>query len=78
MITLSVTLPEPVAAVFYDAAEKINQQFGTTERHPIDAKALIAFALAGQESQDLCARFDLALRAIRGIDVPDLPNPVLK
>lgn len=77
MITLSVTLPEPVAAVFFDAAEKINRQFGT-DQQPIDAKALMAFALAGHEAQELCARFDLALRAIRGIEVPDLPNPVLK
>lgn len=76
MITLSVTLPEPVAAVYFDAAEKINQQFGT-QQQPIDAKALIAFTLAAHEPQELCARFDLALRAIRGIEIPDLPNPVL-
>lgn len=78
MITLSVTLPEPVAAVFFDAAEKINEQFGTSAQHPIDAKALMAFALAGNEPHELCARFDLALRAIRGIEVPELPNAVLK
>jgi hypothetical protein len=77
MITLSVTLPEPVAAEFFEAAQMINDQFGKLN-HPVDAKALMAFALARHEAKDLCAQFDLALRAVRGIDVPDaIPNPVL-
>ena len=76
MITLSVTVTEPVAAEFFEAAEKLNTQFGPLNP-PVEAKTLMAFALARNDAADLCAQFDLALRAVRGIDVPALPNPVL-
>ena len=74
MITLSVTVPEPVAAEYFEAAEKLNAQHGPLNP-PIEAKTLIAFALARNEAADLCAQFDLALRAVRGIDGPTLPTP---
>lgn len=65
MITLSLQVPESVAAEFYQAADELNQRFGATEPR-IDAKGLMAFALARHESNDLCAQFDLALRLVRG------------
>lgn len=77
MLTLSVTLPEAVAAEFFEAAEKINSQHSRMNP-PMDARILMAFALARNDADDLCAQFDLALRAVRGIDVPELPNPVLQ
>ena len=75
MITLNLTLPTPVAAEFYQAAEELNRRFGETSPR-IEAKTLMAFALAGHDSQSLCEQFDLSLRIIRG--EPPLPNPVIK
>ncbi len=65
MITLNLQIPEKVAAEFYQAADELNQRFGATDPR-IDAKSLMAFALARHESGDLCAQFDLALRLVRG------------
>jgi hypothetical protein len=78
MITLNITLPSPVAAEFYQAAEELNRRFGETTPK-IEAKTLMAFALAGHDWQGLCEQFDLSLRIIRGEPAsPPLPNPVIK
>lgn len=76
MITLNITLPETVAAEFFQAADALNRRFGET-KPGIEAKTLMAFALARFDSRDVCAQFDLALRMIQGpVDRPF--NPVLK
>lgn len=76
MITLNLQLPETVAAEFYQAADELNKRFGET-KPKIDAKTLMAFALSGHDSADVCAQFDLALRCVRGRDEPPF-NPALK
>jgi len=77
MLTLSVKLPEPTAAEYFEAAERINDEFkGLNPR--MDANTLVAFMASSYEARDICARFELALRAARGIPVPDLPNPVIE
>ncbi len=82
MITLNLSLPEPVFAEYAEAADKLNQRFGNDPRKPlIDGKTLMAFALARHESGDICSQFDLALRLVTGeVGGPPrpLPNPVLK
>jgi hypothetical protein len=70
MITLNLPLPEPVAAEYYAAAEELNRRF-TAANPKIDAKALMAFALARHECADLCAQFDLALRLVQGANPLD-------
>ena len=75
MITLNLQIPEKVAAEFYQAADELNQRFGATDPR-IDAKSLMAFALARHESGDLCAQFDLALRLVRGPEEKPF-NPAL-
>jgi hypothetical protein len=75
MITLNLQIPETVAAEFYQAAEELNQRFGETKPR-IEAKALMAFALARHDANDVCAQFDLALRLVRGTKEPPF-NPVL-
>ena len=75
MITITLQLPEPVAAEFYAAADKLNGRFpGASPK--LEAKTLMAFALARHDSDDLCAQFDLALRMIQGQPEPPF-NPVL-
>ena len=75
MITLNLQIPETVAAEFYQAADELNQRFGETKPR-IEAKALMAFALARHDANDVCAQFDLALRLVRGTKEPPF-NPVL-
>jgi hypothetical protein len=76
MITLNLQIPETVAAEFYQAADVLNQRLG--EPNPrIEAKALMAFALARHDADDVCGQFDLALRVVRGVKEPPF-NPVLK
>jgi hypothetical protein len=75
MITLNLQIPETVAAEFYQAADELNQRFGETKPR-IEAKALMAFALARHDANDVCAQFDLALRLVRGVKEPPF-NPVL-
>ena len=83
MITLSLQLPETVAAEFYQAADELNQRFGDTPPLPakfkpfVDAKALMAFALARHSADDVCAQFDLALRLVRGRTAEPPFNPVM-
>jgi hypothetical protein len=76
MITLTLQLPEPVAAEFYAAAEQLNGRFAGANPK-IEAKSLMAFALARHECADLCALFDLALRLVQGPAEPPF-NPVLE
>ena len=75
MLSLTLQLPEPVAAEFFDAADQLNRRFGPTEPR-IEAKALMAFALARCDAGDVCAQFDLALRIVARRE--GLSNPVLK
>lgn len=75
MITLTLQLPEPVAAEFFAAADELNRRF-TGANPKIEAKSLMAFALARHECADICAQFDLALRLVQGPDEPPF-NPVL-
>ena len=74
MITLNVSLPETVAAEYYQAADELNQRFGDTTPK-IEAKSLIAFTLSRYDARDICAQFDLALRLVRSEEAPT--NPVL-
>ncbi len=76
MITLTLQVPEPVAAEFFQAADQLTQRFGATDPK-IEAKSLMAFALARHECADICAQFDLALRLVQGPDEPPF-NPVLE
>ena len=76
MITLNLQLPEPVAAEFYSAADQLNARFSGANPK-IEAKSLMAFALARHECEDICAQFDLALRLVQGAPEPPF-NPVLK
>ena len=76
MITLTLQLPEAVAAEFFSAADELNQRF-TGASPKIEAKSLMAFALARHECADICAQFDLALRLVQGPDAPPF-NPVLQ
>jgi len=75
MITLNVSVPEPVAAEYYQAAEELNQRFGSTDPK-IDAKTLMAFALSRNDAAAVCAQFDLALRLVRTPDEKPF-NPAL-
>lgn len=77
MLTLSVKLPEPVAAEYFEAADLLNTEYKGLNP-PMDANTLLAFMAAPYDAREICARFELGLRAVRGIPVPDLPNPVLK
>ena len=76
MITLTLQLPEPVAAEFFQAAEELNDRFAGANPK-IEAKSLMAFALARHDCDDVCAQFALALRLVRGPAEPPF-NPVLK
>ena len=76
MMHLNLQIPETVAAEFYTAADKLNQRFGDTTPK-IEAKSLMAFALARHDAEDVCAQFDLALRLVRGPAEPPF-NPALK
>jgi hypothetical protein len=76
MITLTLQLPEPIAAEFYAAADRLNGRF-TGASPKIEAKSLMAFALARHECDDICAQFDLALRLVQGPPEPPF-NPVLE
>ena len=65
MMNLTLPVPENVAAEYYAAAEQLNQRLpGASPK--IDAKQLMAFALARHECQDICSQFDLALRLVKG------------
>ncbi len=75
MITLNVQLPETVAAEFYQAADELNKRFGDTKPR-IEAKTLMAFALARHDAEEMCAQFDLALRIVHGANEPPF-NPAL-
>jgi hypothetical protein len=75
MITLTLQIPETVAAEFFSAADQLNGRF-TGASPKIEAKSLMAFALARHESADICAQFDLALRLVQGPVEPPF-NPVL-
>ena len=75
MITLTLQLPETVAAEFFSAADQLNGRF-TGASPKIEAKSLMAFALARHECSDICAQFDLALRLVQGPAEPPF-NPVL-
>jgi len=74
MITLNITIPETVAAEYYQAADELNQRFGDTKPR-IEAKSLIAFVLSRYDSKDVCGQFDLALRVVSAAPPP--MNPVL-
>ena len=76
MVTLTLQMPEEVAAVFYDAAEQINRDCGDPKPR-IDAKTLMTFALSRHDMHEVCAQFDLALRVITGQGGEPL-NPVLR
>lgn len=74
MINLNLSIPEPVAAEYYAAADELNRRFpGASPK--LDAKTLMAFALARHDSAEICAQFDLALRLVRAGEVPF--NPVI-
>ena len=75
MITLTLQVPETVAAEFFAAADELNGRF-TGASPKIEAKTLMAFALARHECADICAQFDLALRLVQGPSEPPF-NPVL-
>ena len=75
MITLSLQLPEMVYAEFTSAADQLNGRFSGANPK-IEAKSLMAFALARHECADLCGQFDLALRLVQGPTEPPF-NPVL-
>ena len=75
MITLTLQLPEAVAAEFFSAADQLNGRF-TGASPKIEAKSLMAFALARHECADICGQFDLALRLVQGPAEPPF-NPVL-
>lgn len=75
MISLNITLPETVAAEYFQAADELNQRFGET-KPKIEAKSLMAFALARFDSKDVCGQFDLALRVVTAAQEPPM-NPVL-
>jgi hypothetical protein len=75
MITLTLQIPETVAAEFFSAADHLNGRF-TGASPKIEAKSLMAFSLARHECADICAQFDLALRLVQGPDEPPF-NPVL-
>lgn len=76
MTTLSVPLPDEVAAVYFDAAEQINREHGNPDPK-VDPKALMAFVLSRYDMHDVCAQFDLAMRVIAGRQQPAPFNPVL-
>jgi len=76
MTTINVTLPTTVYAAYTDAAEELNKRFGNLEPR-LEAKTLIAFALARNDCADVCAQFDFALR-LASAEAKPLPNPVLK
>lgn len=75
MITLTLQIPETVAAEFFSAADQLNGRF-TGASPKIEAKSLMAFALARHECADICAQFDLALRLVQGPAEPPF-NPAL-
>jgi hypothetical protein len=76
MITLTLQLPETVAAEFFAAADELNGRFpGASPK--IEAKTLMSFALARHDSADICAQFDLALRLVQGPDAPPF-NPAIE
>lgn len=74
MVTLTIQLPDTVAATFFDAADELNERLqGAVE---IDPKSLMVFALARNDCENVCAQFDLALRMVRGSDEPPF-NPAV-
>ena len=76
MITIQLSLPTSVYAAYSDAAVELNKRFGNLEPR-LEPKTLIAFALARNDSADVCAQFDFALRLVSA-EAKALPNPVLK
>jgi hypothetical protein len=59
-----------------ELADQLNARFSGANPK-IEAKSLMAFALARHECADICAQFDLALRLVQGASEPPF-NPVLK
>ena len=76
MIILTLQLPAPVAAEFFQAAEELNHRFAGANPK-IEAKSLMIFALARHDCATICTQFDLALRLVRGPAEPPF-NPVLQ
>jgi len=76
MLTLTLQMPEEVAAEYYQAADELNRQLGDPTPK-LDAKALMIFALSRFEARDVSQQFDLALRVVTGRDDPPL-NPAWK
>lgn len=74
MTSINLPLPDRVYSQFSSAADLVNQRLGDTVP-PIEPKALMAFILAGYDAEDVCARWDLALRCLSGPE--PLRNPVL-
>ena len=76
MITTTVRNHPPVTANYLEAAERLNEVLDHPNP-PVTHHMLMTFALGLHDADDLCAKFELALRAVRGIPPTDLPNPVL-
>lgn len=74
MITLSITLPEETAAEFAEAAKRINEEL-LPARARVTPSMLMALALCGTKSTELCERYELGLRVIAR--EASLPIPVL-
>ncbi|MDP1581246.1 MAG: hypothetical protein Q8M02_13305 [Candidatus Didemnitutus sp.] len=74
MVILTLHIPEPVAAEFFEAAKEINDTFGDLTPK-VDAKTLMVFALSRHEAREICGQFDLALRVVRGRE--PMLNPAL-
>lgn len=74
MTSINLPLPDRTYSHYAGAADAINQRYGETVP-TIEPKALMAFILSAYDAEDICARWDLALRCVSG--PPPLPNPVL-
>lgn len=64
MVTYTIAVPEETAAEFEEAAKALREQLLPGTRVRLTSSTLMALAVCGMKSADLCGRFELGLRVL--------------
>ena len=70
MTHITVALPDDVAKIYYEAAQKLADHLADLGPTP-NAQTLMRFVLASYTPDEIAAQFDMALRNLVGAPVPD-------
>ena len=73
MTHITVALPDDVAKIYYQAAEKLSDHLAEIGQAP-DARTLMRFILASFSPDEIAVQFDHALRNLVGAPIPDEPD----